>query len=580
MNIFARFPLAAGLFVACAIGDTAAAQNGSCTSMDNNGRYVPCISGQPGTSILRTDSVTIKPSSETPLAIDGLYRIDVTCKQTTAFPSRQKGPFINQVETASHAIAITSSGLTTVAFPNTASSTLLLLPIYSVDTSGNTPWFPAGGKVASNCQRTFIASGRDTPQILGMFSRKQTNQPGILTQLFYNLLSFVTPLTPLLDPATAALVKKDSVISQTQSPLNAIISEFDSASSAITPSPLFLGKTTVTTTYTTATINVAHIKSILSVNNINVQLAFQKTFDDMASNMKGAAASLAQTCAAMQTSMSTEKNLADTDIAFALTKALGLAGLTNAQNAIQCLGTTYGPIAAGSSYWAATSFRKVTPEDFATNTAQPDFNQARGYYFGLAQQLTAYHNNHQVPTLKTWANYFGDTVQLRDYIGITDVAFSAINIFGGGPPIAPVHLMEQPEAGGYLVYGCPVSDAAASPTNGKGAGALLVILKAKTDPTTGRITYAPGDAIPMRVWVDAISAGPTRVSILEISPDPAGVANAISAYKSQCGAPLQTAPVAALPGTTKLVGRVHPHRAATQPSARRPLAQPSLVSSE
>ncbi|MBI1308961.1 MAG: hypothetical protein GC129_03740 [Proteobacteria bacterium] len=436
--------------------------------------------------------LSIKPRGKA-LVKDALYIVDLRCGPVRYDSVNNPwGLFVEKNRVTSHIVAITKQRLSSKELPKDARAAVTVFSVTDGVQTKDT-------FINKGCRNTFVLSGRDPVFLAATANQTSTNKPGPVTNILFGLVKIALSVGPLFHGTTfeSHWQNEFKAASDNQPTVGNIFTQFDRGETVTESSDLFEGKTTVNTPYSTVTVTISRIKSLVELGNDRFTSDFEATVEGAKAQLKldtltGAA--LASQCGGFAADL-LARNLGATDVAYALGYASSLFALDR-DKTLTCVGSDYAlPALNHKAMWDKLHPGKGAPYDandveskFAggdiPKPAQPDYsaikdnplqrlqNALGGYLKGFAEN--------SAPNFAAATRYFAASVHVEDFSGT--LGFE-------DEPMAP-QVFGTALAKVATRVGCATSDTEAV--------AVFFAFKA---PSGDGGKYRVTDALAIRVWL-------------------------------------------------------------------------------
>jgi hypothetical protein len=243
--------------------------------------------------------VKIYPDNHGPLAIDTLYSIETRCAAgPLPFPSSTiPGPLPNTSKKLSHAVVVSTGGVNgPVNLTSLPGSAVSVAVPYSVDTA-----FAAASQQNSfqGCDANYLIEGPAELYLTAIYGESSTTNPGAVADAFQSFVSVVTSLAPVVTGAALGpnAAKALSGVGGALPPLTKLFQDLFPSNGAMYQRTLrlYVGNTSVATQFSTTTVTVRPIVSIV-FDDKNPEKPYFKSFTKVIDDLKLTGALDEHTC--------------------------------------------------------------------------------------------------------------------------------------------------------------------------------------------------------------------------------------------------------------------------------------------
>lgn len=461
------------------------------------------------------------PGPHQDLKDHALYEVKFTCSSGAGLSNDSTSVlqaigdfFVHQNESANQYIIIGNDVATPdpsdqgkIKLPDKAIS---IIPVFSIK----------GGGVVSNfgaCQKSIYVQSTQRVYLIPTVAWSAQYTEGAGLSALYEGTKLISPLWSLFNPASipAAIASKIANVQATEDPIKNILTKMNLDRNYGESVRLRTGRYVITTKYSTVTLQVSQIPSIVTAVSDELRQDFRAALDS--ATQKIPATNFEQTCGDIATTLAGAGFSQNEDIPYALTY-LARTPLTTSRDIIHCLGKPYAVRAArlGNILWAWIPEAKRVTEDDASVVyppplsgpkLQPDFRTIEGVLDDFVRGLSRVAKNLNadgtlqpgfVTNLKA---SMAATVLINDK---TDAA-----AFDRLPPLDAQKLGEKFVGNGYFRYGCyaQITDKFGNNTDGAVAMFLTFHLgkdapaPAKLDTIAGARTFFGKDGLVSQLTV-------------------------------------------------------------------------------
>lgn len=407
-----------------------------------------------------------KPGPHQDLKDHGLYQVKVTCSRgaglstdSTSLLQTLGDLVIHQNESAIQYLIIGNEGATPdpsdqgkIKLPDKAIS---IIPVFSIK----------GSSVVSNfdaCQKSIYVQSTQRVYLIPIVAWSKQFTEGAALSGLYETARLISPLWSLFNPASipATIASKIANAQATEDPIKNILAKLNADQNYGETIRLQTGRYVITTKYSTVTLQVSQIPSIVTAVSDELRQDFRAALD--AAPQKIPSTDFEKTCGDIATNLTGAGFSQNEDVPYALTY-LARVPLSTKQDIIRCLGKPYAVRAArlGNILWSWIPDEKrvtedeasiVYPQSLSGPKLQPDFRTIEASLDEFLRGLSRVAKNQNadgtlpprfVAELKT---AMATTVLVNDK---TDAA-----AFDGLPPLDAQKLGEKFVANGYFRFGC------------------------------------------------------------------------------------------------------------------------------
>lgn len=436
--------------------------------------------------------LSVKPQGKA-LVKDALYVVDLQCGPVRYDSVNNPwGLFVEKNRVTSHIVAITKQRLNSKELPKDARAAVTVFSVADGVQTKDT-------FINKGCRNTFVLSGRDPVYLAATANQTDTNKPGPVTNILFGLVKIALSVGPLFQGTTFESHWQGEIkaAGDNQPTVSNIMTQFDRGETVTEASDLFEGKTTVKTPYSTVTVTISRIKSLVELGNDRFTSDFEATIEDAKAKLKldtltGAA--LASQCASFAADL-LARNLSAADVSYALAYASNLFALDR-DNALTCIGSDYAlPALKHQAMWNKFRSGKGAPYDardvetkFAggdiPKPAQPDYrvikdNPLQRLQAALSGYLKGVADN-SAPNIAAAEQYFSPSVHAEDFSA--SLGFEDADMAPGAFVSALAKVATR--------AGCATSDTEA-----------VAVFFAFKSPSGDGGKYRGSDALAIRVWL-------------------------------------------------------------------------------
>jgi len=344
---------------------------------------------------------TVPPPQSAEFDKTSLYAVELSCKKNQeVFPySEQKKVFLEKTTYTTALSILISKTPPTMKADGTASlaaSAVAFVPIVIVDKDA-----PALDN-SDACSQSFLVYNAGQLFLVPTVSLSTTHQAGFFVNVADKVMDVATSVAPVIlgSGISATLTGNLSNVQKTVAPINALLKTFDETRNYTATEKLLMGPTVVSTDYTTITINVRAVKSVVDDKNKDFADALKKEINTALSNSKLSPTDPDPNCLPIANALNNAGFHSDRDQAFAL-GYIALSTFKTKDQIMSCLGTDYVVEAAqlGDLLWAGVPHSLVVTLDDASNyvpslpsaPVQPPFEKKlQGTLYDLMDALGTY----------------------------------------------------------------------------------------------------------------------------------------------------------------------------------------------
>lgn len=435
------------------------------------------------------------PGPHEDLKDHNLYEVKFTCAPSAAIsPDGDKlkdwvdgtiDAFIHHNESANHYIIIGNDPATPdpsdqgkVKLPDKAIS---IMPIFSIKDRSMVNNFGV-------CPKSIYVQATQRVYFIPTVAWSSSYTEGAALAGLYEATKLISPIWSIFNPAAipAAIATKISNAQATEDPIKNILGKLNLDQNYGEAQRLRTGTFVITTKYSTVTLQVTKISSIIKAGPDELRQDFRAQLD--AAPQKLTATGFEDTCNQIAANLLWSGFSKDEDIPYALTY-LARVPLATKLDIIHCLGLDYAVRAArlGDILWAwIPDSKRVTEDEAATvyggpggPRLQPDYKRIEGLLDDFVTNVSRVTKNldangkvmpQYVAALKSDMT---PTVLINDK--------TVASAFFGLPPLDAQTLGEKFMANGYYRFGCYAQITDKFGNNTDGAAAMLVSFKVGKD---------------------------------------------------------------------------------------------------
>jgi len=422
-----------------------------------------------------------------PLVDGSIYAVDIKCQKT----GNLEGAIDRNIiftNTRTHMVLISTTAPTAApGGDKLPDSTVAAVQVFSVD-KGTT------FVDRTDCDQHFLLAGGKRYYLVGAINILDDFSSSPAGTIISNLAAVATPLFSLFtgDPLPAIVATKISNVQSLVTPFQNILAVLNRGKNLTkVVDGLRVGTYLVTTDYTTVTVSVRLVPSIVLDDNSDFRVDFRGQINSAPEKLD--ATNIDKSCQSVRGGLTESSFTATADVAYALIALGARAGLTRNQ-ILQCLTRDYASVAAKfpDAVWISFPVGLRFTQDIVDNVLpksswppQPEFDAIRSSLALTVTALAQYARNNPKPpsAVATLNKYFAPSVQIVDNT-------SDFKITNLTDPIDRLKAIDAIVAKGYIRFGC---FAATSDTTDKavdGATAMLLAFNAPNEATTTTIDKA------------------------------------------------------------------------------------------
>lgn len=351
------------------------------------------ITTSPGSGSSQLDIKVVEPpSARAPLDAQKLYKISVSCKKTNQ-PLPEESfwdPLIHKEETTAHYVAFSNDA----ADPDPAAAgkikmpTALLRMAHLYSFKGEERYYGM-----RSCPEPFVVEGSTPVYMTPVAAYSSTHTPGFMSQIGYQVAKLIPILASVFQPTLLApdVSKQITAFPQTEDPIKAIVKTFDKTRSFGEGIKMRTGTYTVTTKYSSTTITVENIASIVLAKPASLQKGFRDQLKSAPEKIP--ADKVATTCGQIAASLKPLGFTETEDIPFALTYLASQSVVTKGK-ILECLGDDYAANAVklGPVLWGLIRESVRLKQDDIDNI-QPTFSGIESSIYKLILNMSRISKN-------------------------------------------------------------------------------------------------------------------------------------------------------------------------------------------
>ncbi len=420
------------------------------------------------------------------------YAVNISCRPKGKLqPVSDDNPFLQTKYTTSHGILISTKPAIEQPDGKKLPDTGLAMSLIYV-TDGN-----AGSELDNRrgCDQTFVVRRTDQLYLVPFINLHTANSAGFLTTV---ILAAVKPITSLISliaggPLASTVATRISGAQEVAQNFNDMLKLLNKDQIFASSRILGVGATTVTTDYSTVTVSVRAVSSLISDTKYDFSNDLRSLGEKSAAKVTGTTASdLNNSCAKLATNLSLDGVTAVEDRAFVVGFE-ALKTVTTQEQVMACLGRLVIPAAKLKSLWQNQDVLVIT-EDMAKDwynahymgPQQLSFSELKPTLHELMVALGRYAKNGQPPS-----QLYSEALSKFFQNGVTVVDDTLKPLLGSPPlPNGFPDLVNLLIKNGYYHYGCFTQ--ADDHTGGYvgNATSIFLVFKAAPDANTGKASEA------------------------------------------------------------------------------------------
>lgn len=417
-----------------------------------------------------------------------IYAVDIKCKRTGNLGDAiDRNPFFTNTRT--HAVLVSTAPPTSTANGDKLpeSSTLAAVQVFSVDKA--TTFVDR-----TDCDHHFLLAGGKRYYLVGTINILDDFANSPVGNLLNGLATIATPLFSLFtgSPLPAIVSTKISNVQSLVTPFQTILAALNRGlNSTKIIDRLRVGTYEITTNYTTVTVTVRHVSSIVLDGTSEFRVDFRDKVN--AAPEKLDTANLDKSCRAVRGGLTQSSFTAREDIAYALIALGARVGLAR-NDILKCLTRDYATAAVKfpDSVWAIfpreLRFDQPAMDGVLRDNSgppQPEFDAIHSRFDQTVTALAQYARNTPKPlaAVATLSKYIAPSVTIIDKTADFKITqsvdamdrFKAIDVL---------------TSKGYIRFGCYAATTDATDKGVDGSPAMLLVFNAPNEATKTTIDKA------------------------------------------------------------------------------------------
>jgi hypothetical protein len=349
----------------------------------------------------------------------------------------------------------------------------------------------------TDCDQHFLIAGGKRYYLVGAINILDDFANSTAGTLLSNLAAIATPLFSLFtgNPLPAIVATKISNVQSLATPFQNILGALNRGlNSTKIVDGLRVGSYEITTDYTSVTVNVRLVPSIVLDNNSVFRTDFRDKINAAPEKLDGTSANLDKNCRAVRGGLTQSSFTDREDIAYALI-ALGARAGFGRNDILKCLTREYATAAAKfpDSVWLSFPVElkfdqpvvdDVLPEPII-GPAQPEFDAIHSRFDLTVTALAQYARNTPKPpaAVATLSKYLAPNVTIIDKT-------ADIKITGSVDPMERFKAIDAFTSKGYIRFGCYAATTDATDKSVDGSPVMLLVFNAPNDAVSTTVDKA------------------------------------------------------------------------------------------